>query len=281
MINKFFLLLILQMISLTNLWALSHERDLWEKFFKVPPIDESLLRLEKVSSPLSNEARINILVWNMYKGKNPTWSSDFEKLANESDLLLLQEVSWQDSMKKSFHNVGLNMDMAISFITQKSQEPTGVANAAKSMIQKSKIYRSTYQETLVRTPKMIAASYIELEESQKTLLIVNIHGVNFVATHALGHQLLEVSSLVKEHNGPVVFAGDFNAWSKEKTDLVLNVMKSLNLKEVNFKVDNRKKAFGFPLDYIFYRDLKLVDSISYGDILGSDHTPMRAIFSAL
>ena len=82
---------------------------------------------------------------------------------------------------------------------------------------------------------------------------------------------------IKLHDGPVILAGDFNAWSRKRLNLLYNLTRSINLKPVNFAVDIRKTFLGRPLDFVFYRGLKL-DAAKIINTAASDHNPLFVNF---
>ena len=86
-----------------------------------------------------------------------------------------------------------------------------------------------------------------------------------------------MGSHISKHVGPVILAGDFNAWSRQRVNALKRFIRSVGLKEVLFDVDLRTKAFGRPLDFMFYRGLKLKESrVLQTD--ASDHNPIITQF---
>lgn len=46
-------------------------------------------------------------------------------------------------------------------------------------------------------------------------MVINIHAINFsIGVEVYGKQLDAIGEQVKRHAGPVIMAGDFNAWSR-------------------------------------------------------------------
>jgi len=73
-------------------------------------------------------------------------------------------------------------------------------------------------------------------------------------------------------------AGDFNAWSRQRMNALYRFARAMSLREVAFTDDHRRKAFGRPLDFVFYRDMK----VSEAAVLvtrASDHNPLLVEFN--
>ena len=122
----------------------------------------------------------------------------------------------------------------------------GVMTASKS--------RSTWVTPLksrrefgVTVPKASLASRHMLKDGQ-TLLAVNVHCLSFErwGTAGLADQLDDIKRIMQQHDGPILFAGDFNSWSERRYDLVLSIADELGLTEVDGFSAGRKTG-GDPL----------------------------------
>lgn len=74
-------------------------------------------------------------------------------------------------------------------------------------------------------------------------------------------------------------AGDFNAWSRQRINALYTFSREMGLEEVNFTDDHRRKAFGRPLDFVFYRGMSLLQA-SILVTRASDHNPLLVEFNA-
>ncbi|MGL9734617.1 MAG: endonuclease/exonuclease/phosphatase family protein, partial [Symbiopectobacterium sp.] len=82
---------------------------------------------------------------------------------------------------------------------------------------------------------------------------------------------------VKCHAGPVIMAGDFNTWSRQRIDALYQFASEIALREVRFIDDQRRRTFGRPLDFVFYRGLHVMQS-SVLVTQASDHNPLLVEF---
>lgn len=162
--------------------------------------------------------------------------------------------------------------MAVSFIDTKVNVATGVSTASRIPPIDISYQRSHHREPLIDTPKMIIQTKYELEGLEESLLLLNIHAINFVSAQKLEHQLLATTEVIKEHQGPIVFAGDFNTWSKKRIRLLKSFFSSHQFTEISFSNGNqRTKVFGNIIDYIFVKGLRAHESTIYDHLNSSDH----------
>ena len=113
----------------------------------------------------------------------------------------------------------------------------------------------------------------------RLLMVVNIHAVNFsLGVDVYSKQLLPIGDQIAHHSGPVIMAGDFNAWSRPRMNALYRFAREMSLREVRFSDDQRRRAFGRPLDFVFYRGLSVHDA-SVLVTRASDHNPLLVEFS--
>ncbi len=247
----------------------------------VPAKKDIMMMMGSYSDSSLNPEKISILVWNMYKGSNETWKSDYQNLIKGKDIIVAQEMYLDDKMRDTFNEHEMfGYHTATSFMYMPSQTRTGVTTASYATPTSFIHQRTRALEPVINTPKMTLITKYELEGMDQELMVVNIHSVNFVTVAAMKTQLVDAADEIEKHKGPVIFAGDFNTWSWGKVVTMKRVLeKRLGMKEVKFKVDNRKKVFGEIIDYVYVKGLEVIDSESFSmeQVPGSDHTPMTAV----
>ncbi|MDD0853901.1 endonuclease/exonuclease/phosphatase family protein [Halobacteriovorax sp. GB3] len=264
----FFKLFVLLLIVFTSLNSTSFA---WMKI-KTPEEQFQQLRFGQALEEKLNPNQISLLVWNIFKGNKEDWSSDLKSLSHNKDLILLQEMLLNKKMKSVLEEfTNYQFDGAISFLYESENIPTGVITASRAKPFVSKAFISKVKEPILRTPKTGMVSKYSLEGRNDTLLVINIHAINFVSLKSFSSQLDEYSSILKLHNGPIIFAGDFNTWSKERLNYLQNYMSEYDLKAIDFLDDDRLKFLGNPLDFIYVRGLDYSFARVRTDREGSDH----------
>ena len=242
------------------------------------PKDENVLKKYNVFQSRLNSLdpnKIDVLVWNIYKGKMETWKKDFNDLSDGMDILILQEAVAHSRVIDDVKRMPwMEFVFATSWYNSKYlNSETGVMTGSLAASIKNKWQRSHFLEPIIHTPKMTLFTEYRIKDTPKTLLVGNIHGINFVRAFKLKHMLEQAKKYIKNHQGPVIFAGDFNTWSKTKIGHMNKVLTDLGLKSVSFEKDLRTSVKGFYLDHVWTRGLKVLSS-HVPDVDGSDHKPM-------
>lgn len=256
--------------------------------FVIPEDDNVLKIINSVKSAdyVIPREDIKVLVWNMYKAGKDSWAEDYKKLSRGMDILLLQEIITVPKMLQTLTNDQRSYFLATSFMDKKRNlARTGTATASTFKPVRVGWQRSKYREPIIRTPKMITIAEYDLSGTDDNLLTLNIHAINFVSTRKLKHMIEAALIEARKHNGPVIFGGDFNTWSKKKLKMMYDLMAFYGFKDVTFPTINRKgedgrmKTFGNILDHVFVRGLKVKKSKVYASVEGSDHKAMEVHLS--
>jgi endonuclease/exonuclease/phosphatase (EEP) superfamily protein YafD len=221
-----------------------------------------------------NPNAIELLNWNIQKGQDPDWGDKLYALGRSANIITLQEAplvnpGWEDHVADQFH--------AFAPGVETRQSPTGVmtASTAVPLVQ----CNLSSREPLLLTPKATIVTEYALAGRDETLLVINIHAVNFsLGMRAFVEQLGIAAAVLERHAGPVIFSGDFNTWRQARFDFVQEMIAAHGLTAVAFEIDERKRAFGIALDHVYIRGLKVNAAETY-DTDTSDHNPMRVWLS--
>ncbi len=233
-----------------------------EKLYDVSQKD-SLVEFGKSHKSYFLPDDIQILVWNIYKQKKTSFFHDYRNLPHPFDLVLIQEVYMTNHFYDfllSFH--GTSYAHAISFFTKKHIS-TGVMTGSPVKSFKTIVQRTKKKEPIVRTPKTQILTYYELAPFYEPLLVINIHALNFRTFRSTKKQLKMTSNYLKDHKGPIIFAGDFNNWTQSRQKVVTKFFSKRKFQKVKFS----KKLI---TDHVYIRGLK-VNSSKFFNLKGSDH----------
>ncbi|MGB5444008.1 MAG: endonuclease/exonuclease/phosphatase family protein [Psychromonas sp.] len=240
---------------------------------------QSCPKLTKITAPPGSEPKLQLpftlLNWNIYKQKRQDWQEELQKLTQKSDLLTLQEIKYSPEFTafSAMNNLFYLQNNAFKY----QGDVYGVNTLSK--VPASHVCATRYAEPWVITPKTGLATVYPIDKQGQSLLLINIHGVNFTLTATpLKEQIQPYLTLIKSHNGPVIFSGDFNTWSTPRLQEVEQTFQQAGFREALFKSDQRTNIFGLPLDHIYYRGLEVIKSASWKTD-ASDHTPQRVTFN--
>jgi endonuclease/exonuclease/phosphatase (EEP) superfamily protein YafD len=218
---------------------------------------------------------LNLLVWNIYKGGKDSFGQDYKRLSKNVDFLVLQEMTSDPEIfnQTVFNKKEYEHHFAVSFFRGAKQHGTGVGTHSTYRANRLTPVLSPGREPVVKTPKMALFTQY-LDENGRELLIINVHSLNFVSTDKWQAQLLEIATLIKNHKGPAIFAGDFNTWNDKR----LNILHDVVVRRLGFTAlfktynpEGRMAFAGRPLDHLFYRGVKYLEHDVLEDVKGSDH----------
>lgn len=229
---------------------------------------------EEISTPLSDLDELTVFVWNIFKQKRTKWQAMLKNYAHDSQLVLLQEAYTTPEL----------IDYAIAHYNTVEQVPAlSIAEYTSGVMTLSTappIYCCPLQkqEPLIRLHKSALITVYPLKTGEN-LMVANIHAINFsFGVVRYQQQLDDIIKQIKLHRGPIIMAGDFNSWSKRRLGTLEQITQQTGLIAVSFEKDYRKKIFGKPLDFIFYRDLNVRESTIF-TTNSSDHNPMLVKFN--
>jgi len=219
-----------------------------------------------------------ILCWNVYKNnkKHPGFQSFLRKEAERRvvDLILFQEASFRDNHHFELPHFSYDAAANLEF----KGEFYGVLTASRMESSYAQAYLSEGRESILGPHKSLLLSNYLFDDGS-SLLILNIHAINFRETQRYSKELERFLDLLKEHKGPMILAGDFNSWSNKRMDKLQKIAERLSLTAVTFKETGKVKSFmGKELDFVFYRELELIESVVMDEHKLSDHNPLFVRF---
>lgn len=213
-------------------------------------------------------SRFHLITWNVHKGQDTGWQEDLERLSKRADFVLLQEATQHQNL--STFSTALFVS-SFSF----NELLSGVKTFTQ--MQPEWYCGGGVAEPIIQIPKVASIMNLPLEKGN-SLLIINVHLINFEwGISAYQAQLEQLFSFVENHQGPIIMAGDFNAWNEERLNLVNNLIQKYGLDSVALSRDERVRFLGYPLDYIFTRGVKVVSATSEV-VTSSDHNPLLMEF---
>lgn len=229
----------------------------------------SLRETPTPATPELNAESIRLLSWNVQKNRHLNWQRDFLSLSGDKDLVLVQEVSLREDSINA-------MDGSRYWSFAPGYQKFGAISGVLTMSRSKPIAQCSFVnfEPLLRTPKATSIAEYGLTSTEMTLVVVNIHAVNFsMGLGAFESQFHQVRDVLESHDGPIIVSGDFNTWRQKRIEVVDDMAKDLGLTSLAFDDDQRVTVFGNHLDHIFVRGLFLLDSTTQ-IVESSDHNPM-------
>jgi len=235
--------------------------------------NRSVTVIESKASELDS-ASINFLCWNIKKGMKPNWRKDLLDLADGKDLVIIQEAVLHSDLTEAFDK-SVHWTFAKGYKTKK--RTTGVMTISKH--EPVKRHHLTCWEPWLATPKCTNITEYALSDTEETLIVVNIHAINFtLGVKQFRKQIDKVHKELTKHKGPIILSGDFNTWRKKRMKILDTLAIEHGLDALTFQEDHRKSVFGQMLDHIYVRSLT-PESTGTHYVKSSDHNPLSAELS--
>ncbi|UDG80231.1 endonuclease/exonuclease/phosphatase family protein [Candidatus Steffania adelgidicola] len=238
-----------------------------------PLLSDYISQAQIFREPLPDSRILRVMVWNIYKQQLANWLSVLQGFGKNTQLLLLQEAQSTPELIRFATSHYLAVDQVPALIFP--QHPSGVMTL--SAAHPVYCYPLREREPLLRLAKSALVTVYPICNNQ-LLMVVNIHAVNFsLGIDVYSKQLDTIGKQIRNHIGPVVMGGDFNAWSRQRILALYRFAEQMKLREVSFIDDQRKRRFGRPLDFVFYREMNVCKA-SVLVTEASDHNPLLVEF---
>lgn len=241
---------------------------------------------------------IRIATWNIDRGTQlNTIASELSK--NPSDLLLLQEVDWNDARsghldiaKALADRLQLNASYGIEF-EELSQERggkafIGQATLTRLPIHSSRVLRFRNQSGFWKPHDWIPSSIpflqrrigsrialvTDLEFAGRPLVVYNAHLESRSMGRIQSEQLDEILADLRQYapGTPIIIGGDLN--TKYFASNFLHKLEKAGFRSAMGDRIERTHAIAMSLDWIFARGVKLDAGRVRRDLKGSDHYPL-------
>ncbi len=233
---------------------------------------QQLVASDRATGGELDSESIRLVNWNIQKGGDPRWTTDLTKLEGNPDLIILQEAPLK-SDAWDFLSSDQHHSFSPGYRTRHSLTGVMTVSNVKPLTQCNLVS----VEPWIRSPKASLITEYGLSNSDETLLVVNIHAVNFTfGMHDFHKQFKQTFSVLNDHAGPILVSGDFNTWNWRRTDVLEELTDALGLEMLGYDEDHRKRFMGQALDHIYVRGLEVLEATTL-QADSSDHNPMSVL----
>jgi len=240
---------------------------------EAPECVDDLGNAPRRTSPALESSHIRLVSWNVKKGQRSQWREDLDNLSSDMDLILMQEAALPKDTRHPLTGIDhwafapgyRDNALLTGVMTYSNSEPLTQCNL-------------TSWEPWLGTPKATGITEYGLTDTTATLMVINIHAINFTfGVAAFQEQLERIRPILAAHQGPVILSGDFNTWRKKRLAILDALAGDFSLQPLEFEEDHRKTFFGQHLDHIYVRGLK-TGVTGTRRVETSDHNPLFAEF---
>ena len=223
-----------------------------------------------------DSSSLGILSWNVKKGQHANWRHDLARLAADKHLILIQEASLGSGLLDALEPTA-HWAFAPGYRTRAGATGVMTLSTTPPLTQ----CNLQVMEPWLRTPKATSITEFGLTGTDDTLVVANIHAVNFsVGVAEFRQQFEALRTALAAHTGPIILSGDFNTWRVARLEILGEVTRDLGLEPIDFDDDQRTLVFGLPLDHLFVRGLSVQGSATQ-TVRTSDHNPLAAQFALI
>lgn len=235
----------------------------------------------RLSLPASE---LKVLVWNIHRGDDELFSYDYQELARDKDLVLLQEANLNQELAQMLKLPKVQLVHAESFTSPLSATKMGVATVSKAAPLTSVGLKSPVTELKTTTPKVSLIQTYRISGSRQTLLVANVHAINFVPNVDFVKHIAQISKTIAFHRGPMLVAGDFNTWNVDRLKYLDKILGVIKLRRVDFPSGRtRFPSIGYlfgtltggELDHVYVRGMKVIETYVGTSVATSDHKPLE------
>lgn len=225
----------------------------------------------------SQNQRFSLLCWNIHKEMGrPAFRHLYGELMLRytPELVLLQEADIGRNGEKLFDGYLLTGSANVRGF----RGAYGVLTASRSGFRTVNALRTRTRELFVTTRKHLIMTTHTLPGGAP-LTVVNIHAINFTSTRRFIDEIARLYYAIKEVQGALIVAGDFNTWNEKRLAALTDFSRLLTLQKAPlFESHHIRKQFAKPLDHLYYRGLSLVEARALDTGRISDHNPIVATF---
>ena len=247
--------------SLRQVWSIEHVPD-----------SEAIWQLGTPEIPALSPDKIRVAVWNLCKGAGGImFEHDYRMLCYRSDLVLTQEALLSRRSMQTFCEPGFMTVHAASY-KRRDGLRDGVMTASRAPIAGEPLRLvCKYPEPIFKTPKVALVKFFPLLGGGR-LCVVNIHATLVRLKGGAVEEITHILEQLPQHEGPMLFAGDFNTFTIGYLAAVAQVLARVGLKYVEIPNDPRPRTQC--LDQVFSRGMDVSSIRVDTTIKNSDHFPI-------
>jgi endonuclease/exonuclease/phosphatase (EEP) superfamily protein YafD len=182
---------------------------------------------------------ITVVNWNAQKGKNSQFAEDLKLILEQErpDIVFLQEAKadfFEPQQMGGYFAEGWSYPWP-------GGKTIGVLTLSRVPPVRIQPVPTKYREFRVAAPKVSLVTEYPLPNGEN-LLAVNVHLLNFErwSIKKISHQMEDLKTIMANHSGPIIMAGDFNTWNQKRLQLVKKNTRDIKLREVTGFLEGRK-----------------------------------------
>jgi endonuclease/exonuclease/phosphatase (EEP) superfamily protein YafD len=217
----------------------------------------------------------DVAIWNIWKGSGgDLFLGEYNNLVKGRHLLLLQEVLLTLKALGNFAPKGFSASHGATYRRRDGLRDGVMTVSAATPIETATRVLCHSPEPFLKTTKATLISRFKIEGHKKSLCVVNTHATLVRRPATAVREIEKVLKKIRDHEGPILYAGDFNTFSKTYIREVDKIMSTIGLQRVILEADPRSTTTA--LDQLYVREIKVLSAKVETRYLHSDHFPITA-----
>lgn len=218
---------------------------------------------------------IELVVWNIWKGSGgEPFLKEYLRIVQGRHLLLLQEVVLTLKALGNFAPKGFAASHGATYRRSDGLRDGVMTVATATPEEGAQRILCETPEPLLKTTKATLVTTYKVNGVDSQLCVVNTHATLIRRPSTAVKEIQRVIECIAGHSGPLIYAGDFNTFSKTYINEVDRAMSSIGLKRVMIEGDPRSVTTA--LDQIYVRDIEVISAKVDTTFTHSDHFPIIA-----
>ena len=223
---------------------------------------------------------IDVAIWNIWKGSGgKLFLDEYHRLIRGRHLLLLQEVLLTLKALGNFAPAGFSASHGATYRRRDGLRDGVMTVAVASPSDMAQRILCASPEPFLKTTKATLITHFQVAGLRRKLCVVNTHAKLVRRPATAVREIQRVLGRIDEHEGPILYAGDFNTFSKTYIREVDRIMATIGLKRVILEADPRTVTTA--LDQIYVRGIRVISAKVETGYLHSDHFPITATLEIL
>jgi len=223
---------------------------------------------------------IDVAIWNVWKGSGgKLFLEEYHRLIKGRHILLLQEVLLTLKALGNFAPGGFSASHGATYRRRDGLRDGVMTVAIAAPSDEAQRILCASPEPFLKTTKATLVTNFQVDGHLNKLCVINTHAKLVRRPSTAVREIERVLGKVLHHKGPILYAGDFNTFSKTYIREVDRIMATIGLERVVLEADPRTATTA--LDQIYVRGIKVIKARVETNYLHSDHFPITATLEIL
>jgi len=217
----------------------------------------------------------NLCIWNLWKqsgGEN--FKAEFRALMNQSELFLGQEALLSRDAIALFAWPSRETIHAATYRRMDGKRDGVITiSVAKTAFPPKRVISVT-AEPVLKTTKAALLTYYRSDPLPQTssVAVVNFHSTLIRMPRTAKAEILRIIENLENHDGPIIFAGDFNTFSRQHFIEMEKALNIIGVRHIAPKNEPRRRLAR--LDQLFLRGFEVLEFTIDTSFKHSDHFPI-------